>query len=298
MHGLYFDAKVSDEKRREGLYSGDLYAYSPTTATQALCAWARELAEEAFAPHHPTVAQDHMPVEQYVSILEELKPKFIHHPQSKQHIQRILEDFGCDMDETYFDVPRIRTATHSDYLKSGLGLRFPAHRDTWYGPPYCQLVWWLPVYEIEANNGMAFHPHYWDTPLKNSSGDFNYQHWVDQRGLAKLQVRNETRELSKPLEPMGCDAQFRIVTQPGGVTIFSGSQMHSTVPNITDRTRLSIDFRTIHLGDMLADHGAPNIDDASTGSSLGDYMRVSDLEQVPEKIVTGHLAERMHQLGA
>ena len=58
--------------------------------------------------------------------------------------------------------------THGGYLESGLGLAFPAHRDTWYGPPYSQLVWWLPVYEIEADNGMAFHPHYWDTPLKNS----------------------------------------------------------------------------------------------------------------------------------
>jgi hypothetical protein len=91
---------------------------------------------------------------------------------------------------------------------------------------------------------------------------------------------------------MECDAQFRIVTQPAGVTVFSGAQMHSTVPNTTNRTRLSIDFRTIHLGDMLADRGAPNIDDASTGSSLGDYMRASDLAQVSEQSVAGHLAER------
>lgn len=139
---------------------------------------------------------------------------------------------------------------------------------------------------------MAFHPHYWDTPLKNSSSDFNYQQWVDQRGLAKLQITKETRELSKPLEPMECDAQFRIVTQPGGVTIFSGAQMHSTAHNITNRTRLSIDFRTIHLGDVLAGRSAPNIDDASTGSSLGDYMRGSDLEQVPEETIAGHLADR------
>ncbi len=292
MHGLYVDPKTTDDKRREGLYRGDLYVYSPSEHTQALCAWARELAEEAFAPYHPTEAQDHMPVEQYVSILAKLKPKFIHHPQSKELIQRILEDFGCDLDETYFDVPRLRTMTHGSYLESGLGLRFPAHRDTWYGPPYCQYIWWLPVYEIEADNGMAFYPHYWDKALKNSSGEFNYQHWVDQRVLAKKQIHKETRELSHPLEPMESDAQFRIVTQPGGVTIFSGAQMHATVPNITDRTRLSIDFRTIHLGDVLADRGAPNIDDASMGSSLGDYMRGSDLEQVPEKIIAEHLAER------
>ena len=83
-----------------------------------------------------------------------------------------------------------------------------------------------------------------------------------------------------------------LVGDTGSLMIFSGAQMHATVPNSTNRTRLSIDFRTIHLGDMLADRGAPNIDDASTGSSLGDYMRGSDLVQVPEKIIAGHLADR------
>ena len=53
-------------------------------------------------------AQYSMSVEKYVEILAQLKPKFIHHPKSKQLIQGILQDFGCDLDKTYFDVPRLR----------------------------------------------------------------------------------------------------------------------------------------------------------------------------------------------
>jgi hypothetical protein len=174
-----------------------------------------------------------------------------------------------------------------------MALAFPPHRDTWYSPPHCQLVWWLPVYEIEAENAMAFHPGYWDAPVPNTSGDFNYQHWEhSERKLAPRQVIEDTREISQPTEPLDPEAQFRVVTEPGGVTVFSGAQMHSTVPNSTLRTRFSIDFRTIHLQDVIAERGAPNVDDASTGSPLADYMRAADLARVPVEQVSRHLAAK------
>ena len=293
MSGLYFNSSVSDAERREGLYSGDLFVYGESPSTRGLCDFARSMSEEAFAPYHPTDAQHHMPVEQYVEILAELKPKFIHHPESKKHIQVLLEGLGCEMQSTYFDVPRLRTMTDSGYLTSGLGTVFPPHRDTWYSPPECQLVWWMPLYEIEADSAMAFHPNYWDVPVKNSSAQFNYKHWANyERTIAAAQVKKDVREFLRPTESMELEPQLRVVTEPGGVIIFSGAQMHSTVPNTTGRTRLSIDFRTINLDDVIADRGAPNIDDASTGSSLGDYHRGSDLEQVPEELVAEHLARR------
>ena len=223
MKGIFFDRTISDEKRRESLYQGELFVSSPTPSTQALCKFARELTEDAFAPYHPTEAQDHMPVEKYAAVLAELKPRFIHHAESKKHIQGILGEFGCEPTKTYFDVPRLRTMTHSDYLTSGMGLRFHPHRDTWYGPPPCQLVWWMPVYEIESDNGMAFHPRYWDTAVKNSSSEYDYQKWEKtERQRAPLMVTEDARELSKATEPLELDPQFRIVTPPAGGNIIRG----------------------------------------------------------------------------
>ena len=43
--------------------------------------------------------------------------------------------------------------------------------------PPCQINWWLPIYEIESDNAMAFHPRYWTQPVKNSSSDYNYYIW-------------------------------------------------------------------------------------------------------------------------
>lgn len=107
---VHFDAKVDDNARRESLYSGEVFVYSPTPNSQELCALAREVAEEAFAPHDPRDAQHKIPVEKFVNILAKLKPSFIHHPRAKELIPGILSELGCDLHDTYFDVPRLRSS--------------------------------------------------------------------------------------------------------------------------------------------------------------------------------------------
>jgi hypothetical protein len=71
----------------------------------------------------------------------------------------------------------------------------------------------------------------------------------------------------------------------GGIIMFSGAQLHSTVPNTSGKTRFSIDFRTVHLDDLVAKKGAPNIDSECTGTSLRDFLRTSDLSRVPDDVV-------------
>src|SRR4051812_4096208 len=106
MNTLYFDTKFTDDIRREHLYNGQLFVYSPSAYTLALCELGRAMAEAAFAPLDPRDAQHNLSVDEYAAILAELKPKFIHHPKAKECIQGILYELGCDLDKTYFDVPR------------------------------------------------------------------------------------------------------------------------------------------------------------------------------------------------
>jgi hypothetical protein len=70
----------------------------------------------------------------------------------------------------------------------------------------------------------------------------------------------------------------------GGIIIFSGATMHSTVPNDTGKTRFSIDFRTVNLDDLLNRVGAPNLDSACTGTPMKDYLRGTDLQQLSDEI--------------
>ncbi len=285
MNSVFFDSAVSDDERRELLYSGQLFVYTASHGARKLVAFAREMIEDAFGGRDPELAQHDMPVEEYAALLTDLKPRFIHHPSSKQCIQQVLGELGCDPDQTYFDVPRMRTSTSENYLTSGIAYAFHPHRDTWYSAPMSQINWWLPIYPVLPSNAMAFHPGYWNRPVKNGSRTYNYEEWNrTSRQEASKHVKTDTRVQPKPEEPMELDPQLRLLPAPGGIILFSGAQMHSSVPNDSGRTRFSIDFRTVHLGDVEAWRGAPNIDSECTGTTMRDYLRVSDLSHIPEEL--------------
>lgn len=289
MPTIYVDRQVPDDSRRRSLYDGDLYAYSGNSGSEGLSALARELSETAFAPHNPEIAQESMPVEDYVAILSELKPTFIHHPTAKALIPEMLSNLGCDLEKTYFDVPRLRTMAHGEYLKAGLALQFHPHRDTWFSAPQQQINWWLPVYEIEGENSMAFHLRYFDTQIQNSSADYDYEEWNRTgRKQAGQNVKTDTRKQPRPQEPLDLSSDVRVVTPVSGVLIFSAAQLHATVPNTTSRTRFSIDFRTVNVDDLVEGIGAPNVDSSCTGTTLRDFMRASDLEPLPQALVEAY----------
>jgi hypothetical protein len=276
---------MSDDERRARLFAGDLFVQLPSPATQEFVRFTRSMVEDAFGGMSPETAQYEMPVEKYAAVLADLKPAFIHHPESKTHLRAMLVEQGCDPDLTYFDVPRLRTSTSDDYLTTGIAYAFHAHRDTWYSAPMMQVNWWLPVYDVCEDNVVAFHPSYFDTGIKNGSENYNYYIWNrDSRGIAASQIGQDTREQPKPQEPID-DFQIRPVPPVGGIMIFSGAQLHSSVPNTSGRTRISVDFRTVHRLDVEQHGGAVNVDSHCTGTTLRDYLRVSDLERLPDDLI-------------
>jgi hypothetical protein len=289
MNAVFIDPAFSDSDRRQKLYEGQLVIHSATPSSLALVDFARSFLKEYFGDLDPEMAQFHMEVEKYAAVLAELKPKFINHPHSKELLQGILRELGCDLDKTYFDVPRMRSSTSDGFLTTGIAYAFHPHRDTWYSAPLCQINWWFPIFPIAADNGMAFHPRYWDQPVKNGSHDYNYAEWNrTSRHSAAQHVKVDTRRQPKPEEPMELDPQIRVVQPPGSVLLFSAAQMHSSVPNTSGRTRFSIDFRTVHLDDVAQHRGAHNIDSDCTGTSMGDYLRGRDLEHLPAELIASY----------
>jgi hypothetical protein len=286
MHTVYFDSSAPDEVRRKRLYEGQIFVYSARPGTRRLIEHARGMIEEAFGSIDPRQAQHEMPVEKYVQICTPLKPLFIHHPKTKSCIQQILREFDCDMNRTYLDVPRLRMVTSDGYLTSGIGYAHHPHRDTWYSAPMMQLNWWIPIYDIETEMSMAFHPLYWSKPVKNGSHEFNYYEWNSAgRKDAGKHIKDDTRKQPKPEEPVELHPQIRFVVPPGGIVLFSAAHLHSTVPNTAGLSRYSIDFRTVHLDEVISGGGAANIDSRCSGTSLRDFMRGTDLARMDEAIV-------------
>jgi hypothetical protein len=282
---VYFDSNMSDDERREKIFRGNLFVYSPTPHSLELCAFARELAEEALAPHFPPDAQHHLEKQAYVDVLARLKPTFINHPRSKELVAGILGDLGTDLDDAYLDVPRLRTMT-SDYLNAGLTLQFDSHRDTWFSAPFSQINYWMPVYDVAETNVMAFHPRYFTDSVRNTSRDYDYGEWVAfGRSAAASQVEQETRKQPEAEQDIEREPDIRVITPPGGILLFSGAQLHSTVPNTSGRTRFSIDFRVVNRRDVETHNGAANVDSECTGTTLGDFIRAADLQHLPDDLI-------------
>ncbi len=285
MNTIYVDSTANDHARRGGLYGGQLYTYRATQSSLAMCRLASRLIEEAFHPLDPMRAQFAMSVEQFVSIVAPLKPRFIHHPETRELTRALIEEIGCDPQDTYIDVPRLRVVTHGGYLTSGVGYAHHPHRDVWYSAPASQINWWIPIYAVESENSMAFHPRYWSEPIDNDSHEFDYYRWNrDGRANAAAHIKSDTRKQPKPQQQLELQPELRVITEPGGMLLFSAAQLHSTVPNTSGVTRFSIDFRTISLRDVIEGRGAPIVDSRCTGTSLRDFVRAADSSPMPEEV--------------
>lgn len=291
MNTLYFAPQVTDDERRQQLFNGQVFVYPPGPASLALVQFARTMIEEAFGALDPTTAQHAMSPAAYEDLLTSFKPAFINHAHSKDLVRAMLLEMGCDPEKTYFDVPRMRTATSNQYLNRGIAYSFEAHRDTWFSGPLCQVNWWFPIYEHESGNTMAFHPAYWQQRVHNGSEVYNCHEWYAEGArLARNPEIPDRRQRPQPQEALRLDPQIRVISPVGGVTVFSAAQMHSTVPNHTGKTRFSIDFRTVNLDDLQAHRGAPNYDSACTGTTLADYYRVADLSPIPPAVIAAYEA--------
>ncbi len=286
MSTIYFDSQHSESVRRANIFRGDIYVYSARPSTRAFVDFARNLAAEAFAPHDPCDAQHHMPVEKFAAILSQLKPRFMHDPKVKELLWAIFVEFEENPEQLFFDVPRMRTMTHGDYLRTGIALAVPPHRDTWFAGHQAQLNWWFPVSGVAPENTMVFHPGYFDRGVDNVSGRYNHQQWMEKsRTEAAQHIKTDTRPLPEIRQEIDSSGDFRIQCEEGGLILFSASHLHSTSPNTSGHTRFSVDFRTVNLDDVISGRGAPNVDNESEGTTLGEYLRVSDSTPIPESVV-------------
>src|SRR5262245_4748667 len=104
MTTVFANAQVSDDARRAQLYGGQVFVYGATPASRALIEFTRQLIADAFGRRDPQTAQFDLPVEEFAALLADLKPRFIHHPRCKELLPALLEEFGCELEKTYFDV--------------------------------------------------------------------------------------------------------------------------------------------------------------------------------------------------
>lgn len=275
---LYLNRDVDDDARRASLFAGHFYLYSGRPGALALVEHAKPLVAEAFAGLDPERAQYGMDVAEFVRRVGPLKSEFTNGQRTKELCQQFVGDLGGDPETTYFDIPRLRVIPSGDYLAAGVSYNYKAHRDMWYGHPQQLINYWVPVFPVVGDNVMRMFVDYFDRPVRNGSNAYDYDEWVaTHRPAAEKLTKSDDRPHPLPLEDIDPRAEIRIAGGAGDIMMFSSNHLHASAPNLSGVTRFSYDLRTINIADVRAGAGPRNVDSGATGTTLGDFLRVSDL---------------------
>jgi len=293
MVNVHIDAAFDDDKRRRRLFGGDVLVYTHVSEIAAFAEYTRGMITELFAPHDPLTINTVYSPEELADMLIEFKPRWIHDPRSMEHVRAIARAFGCTPEKIHADVPKLRTAFPQGGLSTGIAYAFQAHRDTWYAAPKAQINWWMPVWPVAENNIMEFYPHGFGSQVENNSGDYDYYVANTWRGdIKSFSGGKDARVHPAPVHGIGADdTRLTVVPPLGGIMLFSGDQLHASIPNTSGITRYSIDFRTVHVDDVHAGVGAPVADVACTGTALRDFKRMTDGASFTEDEVAPHDSE-------
>jgi hypothetical protein len=284
MPALLVDPATDSSSLLRAMYAGDLVVMTKLAAVSEFRAFAREQLNELFGPHPLEEAHEHFDPETVAKLLATWKPAFIHHPRSKALVCQIIREAGFPVADTYYDLPKPRTAFPLGHLTTGIAFAFPWHRDTWYSAPQQQINWWLPISEISTENAMMFDPGQFEKPVANTSNGFDYYRINVARATTASQVRTETQ--SRPAAADHTTSNGTVVLPgPGSVLLFSGSQLHASIPNTSGRSRFSIDFRTVSRADVASGVGAPRVDVECTGTALRDFVSVESQARFEEEFV-------------
>ncbi|MBU0551973.1 hypothetical protein KKF91_17705 [Myxococcota bacterium] len=198
---------------------------------------------------------------------------------NQARVRAVMAAAGFDPQAVAFDPARVRVVAHDGHLNPRAAPVYYPHRDTWYGHPDALITWWIPLFDLRAEETFVFYPSAFDRPVPNDSEVFDYTRWragglahrlgwQDYDTALKARYPGQTpQDRFDPGPAVGFDCRC------GENLLFSGAHFHATRPQSTGLTRFSLDFRVVHLGDFAEGLGAPRVDNRSGGDALPDYIQ-------------------------
>lgn len=252
------------------LYAGDVFHLPATARTSALVADIRAALEEAFGADLQTV-HERLDFSAMKQPLADIRARLEREDGFAATCTALLADMG--LPDMRRDALRLRCVMHGGHENPAAERAYAAHRDTWFGNPEAQINIWLPVFDVTQAQSFSFYPRYFNAPIKNSSGGFDYDDWMGKVGWQGAKSVANPVEIDYPqiLEEIVDENAFAFAARAGDMIVFSASHLHQTAKNSSGRTRFSLDFRAVYMPDHLAGRGAPNVDNGSRPDALRDY---------------------------
>jgi hypothetical protein len=281
---IVIDPDVPGDELRQCLYAGNLVILTRLQALRDFVEYTREELAKLFQPHDPEHVHEHIDPPEMAKILGAWKPRFIHSERSRKLVRSVIAEAGFPAAGTHYDLPKPRTSFPAGHLTTGVAFAFPWHRDVWYSAPAQQVNWWLPIFPVRNDNAMSFDLASFGQAVPNSSDTFDYYRNNAARRSTATQVTREVQARPGALNHKP-GQELIILPAPGEVLLFSGAQLHASIPNTSGRARYSVDFRTVDVGDLMAGRGAPLADVRCTGTAIRDFINVGDESSFDEQTV-------------
>lgn len=255
--------------RRE-IYRGRVLFRAATEGTLALVREARALLElELGLPIESAAGR--MPAEAHYAAIGRVRQQLLA-DRFLDLLRAILAGLGLDPRGLAIDRPRLRAVLDRGHTNPAAAAAYYAHRDTWYANPAAQMNFWIPLHDVRPEETFTIYPDAFGVPIENDSASFDWEVFKRVAGWQCLHAPEGTC-YPRATESITRWTPLAVAGRAGDLVIFSGAHLHQTRAHAAGRTRLSLDFRAVHLGDCAQGLGAPDVDNRSRGSTLGDYVR-------------------------
>ena len=282
---VFIDPVVESNELLAMLYCGALVVLTRLAAVGQLVELTRRELVEMFDGADPLTAHERETPDELAARLGRWKPRYLRDPEVNRLVRAITTEAGLDPARTHYDMPKPRTSFPVGSLTTGIAFAFPWHRDTWYAAPAPQINWWLPIYPVAADNAMAFDQAAFGEAVPNDSSGFDYYAINIARASTAAQVGQETQSRPRAIDHETA-SELVLLPDPGSIILFSGNQLHRSIPNTSGVSRYSVDFRTVDAVDLVEGRGAPFVDVDCTGTAIRDFRNVADGSTFDESLVT------------
>jgi hypothetical protein len=279
---VIYNPNISCVKMKELIFQGKILILTNCKSSRVLTEFAVQFLKDNLQTENLNEFEHTVSRKYFFEILSSLKAKFSNLAETKKFIQRIMEELDFPINTIYFDLMRIRSITSYAHKIPEAKPAFAIHRDTWYANPEYQINWWIPLFDVNEEDTFSFYPDYFAKPVKNNSNEFDYDLWNKMGGFQSSQ-ENKDRVFPELKENINYNDAIKIPCSAGDLLLFSASHLHGTSPNVTNKTRFSLDFRTIDIKD-IGKHFAPNVDNQSKGTILEDMFSVKNFEKFENKL--------------
>ena len=264
------------DRLRADLYRGDVFLLPPTGPSLAFVDEVRALLHEHLGGD-PRLVHERLSSDELFARIGKLRRILFLDPHFHDRTRGAMAAVGFEPERCAFDPVRIRVVLHDGHKNPLARAVYYPHRDTWYSHPAPAVAFWIPLDDLGEEETFVFYPERLRTIVPNDSERFDYDTWVRQGWGLKIgwQDRKDGERAHYPgtLGEPDPGPAVGFSCRRGENLLFAGAHYHRTRPQSTGRTRFSLDFRVVHLGDLEQGLGAPTVDSRCTGSAVVDYVR-------------------------